>query len=70
MLRHGSTGPAARAKGLSPEIAGFISALVDHFLSVWEKPERLTFHSRVLRRDDYECQSPGCGSRSNLEAHS
>ena len=58
-----------RSAGKEPGLIGFLDALVDHFLEVWDTPEGRSFHDQVLARDGYECQWPGCGCRRNLEAH-
>ncbi|MDQ7822559.1 MAG: HNH endonuclease signature motif containing protein [Candidatus Eremiobacteraeota bacterium] len=51
------------------DLALFIEALLDAFLSAWDHPEKRDLHSRVLARDHYQCQAPGCRCRRNLNAH-
>ncbi|MDQ7823255.1 MAG: HNH endonuclease signature motif containing protein, partial [Candidatus Eremiobacteraeota bacterium] len=47
----------------------FIEALLDTFLATWDLPEKRDLHSRVLARDHYQCQAPGCRCRRNLHGH-
>ncbi|MDQ7824901.1 MAG: HNH endonuclease signature motif containing protein [Candidatus Eremiobacteraeota bacterium] len=51
------------------DLALFIEALLDTFLAAWDLPEKRDLHSRVLARDHYQCQAPGCRCRRNLHAH-
>ncbi|MDQ7826354.1 MAG: HNH endonuclease signature motif containing protein [Candidatus Eremiobacteraeota bacterium] len=50
-------------------LALFLEALLDTFLAAWDHPEKRDLHSRVLARDHYQCQAPGCRCRRNLHAH-
>ncbi|MDQ7826792.1 MAG: HNH endonuclease signature motif containing protein [Candidatus Eremiobacteraeota bacterium] len=58
---------AAAAGGQDPAL--FIEALLDTFLAAWDHPEKRDLHSRVLARDHYQCQAPGCRCRRNLHGH-
>ncbi|MDQ7821934.1 MAG: HNH endonuclease signature motif containing protein [Candidatus Eremiobacteraeota bacterium] len=63
---------AGRPEGAAPggqELALFIEALLDTFLVAWDLPEKRDLHHRVLARDGYQCQVPGCRCRRNLNAH-
>ncbi|MDQ7825907.1 MAG: HNH endonuclease signature motif containing protein [Candidatus Eremiobacteraeota bacterium] len=51
------------------DLALFIEALLDTFLAAWDHPEKRNLHSRVLARDRYQCQAPGCRCRRNLHGH-
>ncbi|MDQ7822582.1 MAG: HNH endonuclease signature motif containing protein [Candidatus Eremiobacteraeota bacterium] len=51
------------------ELALFVEALLDAFLAAWDHPEKKDLHSRVLARDHYQCQAPGCRCRRNLHGH-
>ncbi|MDQ7827220.1 MAG: HNH endonuclease [Candidatus Eremiobacteraeota bacterium] len=51
------------------ELPLFIEALLDSFLATWETPEKRDLHSRILRRDNYQCQVPGCTCRRGLHVH-
>ncbi|MDQ7823015.1 MAG: HNH endonuclease [Candidatus Eremiobacteraeota bacterium] len=62
----GDLGPEASDAALLPL---FIEALLDTFLSAWDQPEKKDLHSRVLARDNHQCQFPGCRCRRNLHAH-
>ncbi|MDQ7823879.1 MAG: HNH endonuclease signature motif containing protein [Candidatus Eremiobacteraeota bacterium] len=53
----------------SQELALFIEALLDTFLAAWDHAEKRDLHSRVIARDHYQCQVPGCRCRRNLHAH-
>ncbi|MDQ7823646.1 MAG: HNH endonuclease [Candidatus Eremiobacteraeota bacterium] len=53
----------------SQQLALFIEALLDAFLSTWDHPEKRDIHHRTLARDHYQCQAPGCRCRRNLQAH-
>lgn len=37
-------------------------------LEIWE-PGQAPSHHRILNRDDYRCQAPGCSQRRHLEVH-
>ncbi|MDQ7825922.1 MAG: HNH endonuclease signature motif containing protein [Candidatus Eremiobacteraeota bacterium] len=63
---------AGRPEGAAPggqDLALFIEALLDTFLAAWDHPEKRDLHSRVLARDHYQCQAPGCRCRRNLHGH-
>ncbi|MDQ7825096.1 MAG: hypothetical protein RDV48_20005 [Candidatus Eremiobacteraeota bacterium] len=63
---------ANRTEAAAPggeELALFIEALLDAFLSTWDHPEKRDLHHRTLARDHYQCQAPGCRSRRNLHSH-
>ncbi|MDQ7827270.1 MAG: HNH endonuclease, partial [Candidatus Eremiobacteraeota bacterium] len=63
---------AGRPEGAAPggqELVLFIEALLDTFLAAWDLPEKRDLHHRVLARDHYQCQVPGCRCRRNLHAH-
>ena len=62
-------GESSMSGDASPGLTEFLEALLEHFLSVWEKPEKRDFHFNVLKRDGWICQNPVCGSRVNLEGH-
>ncbi|MDQ7823853.1 MAG: HNH endonuclease [Candidatus Eremiobacteraeota bacterium] len=48
----------------------FIEALLDTFLATWDpSPEKRDLHSRILRRDNFQCQVPGCTCRRGLHIH-
>ncbi|MDQ7825295.1 MAG: HNH endonuclease signature motif containing protein [Candidatus Eremiobacteraeota bacterium] len=62
----GDPGPEASDAALLPL---FIEALLDAFLAARDHPEKKDLHSRVLARDRYQCQAPGCRCRRNLHGH-
>jgi hypothetical protein len=45
--------------------------LVRAALHEWERidPDRIPTERRILHRDDYRCQAPGCTARNHLEVH-
>jgi hypothetical protein len=47
----------------------FLEILVDHFLDTWLTLTKKERHHRVLIRDGFRCQVPGCSSRRNLHVH-
>ncbi len=47
----------------------FLEALLDHFLITWLTLTGKERHHRVLVRDGFRCQVPGCTSRRNLHVH-
>jgi hypothetical protein len=64
-------------QGKAPCLAGFVETLLDNFLDTWcnahatgvihELP--LQIRHRILARDGYRCQVPGCSCRRFLEVH-
>jgi hypothetical protein len=65
------------ATGTAPCLAGFVEALLGTFIDTWcnahsvgaihELP--LHIRNRILARDGYRCQVPGCSCRRFLEVH-
>ncbi|MDQ7823370.1 MAG: HNH endonuclease signature motif containing protein [Candidatus Eremiobacteraeota bacterium] len=68
-VRLWAAGKQERAAEGGEELALFIEALLDSFLSAWDIPEKRDIHHRTLARDRYQCQAPGCRSRRNLHSH-
>jgi hypothetical protein len=59
-----------RQNGTYQEIVlPFLEALLDHFLITWLTLTVKERHHRVLARDGFRCQVPGCSSRRNLHVH-
>ncbi len=59
-----------RVTGAWPEWA--VAVLVARVaMNEWERqdPDRTPTERRILERDGYRCQAPGCSSRSGLESH-
>jgi hypothetical protein len=71
----GCPGSEALADGVLPGVPGdeltllFLEALLDHFLDTWLTLTEKVRHHRVLARDGFRCQVPGCSSRRNLHVH-
>jgi hypothetical protein len=55
--------------GHEPSQQHFLALMVMHFLKVHGKKKATSLHLRILERDDYRCQVPGCTCRRNLQAH-
>ena len=65
------------AEGTAPCLAGFVEALLGSFIDTWcssntvgaihELP--LHIRNKLLSRDGYRCQVPGCSCRRFLEVH-
>lgn len=54
----------------SSDVSAFITTLLINFLETWApSKERFDLHKRVLERDGYRCQIPGCTCRRNLHLH-
>ncbi|MDQ7826236.1 MAG: HNH endonuclease [Candidatus Eremiobacteraeota bacterium] len=66
LWKAGRPGEAAEGVEVLPL---FIEVLLDTFLAAWDKPEKRDLHSRILARDGYQCQAPGCRCRRNLHGH-
>lgn len=60
-----------RARGPDWPLWACLNDLVDHFAEAYEDPAyaRLRRRSPVLRRDDWQCQVPGCRARAGLHVH-
>ncbi|MDQ7821357.1 MAG: hypothetical protein RDV48_01045 [Candidatus Eremiobacteraeota bacterium] len=68
-VRLWAAGRSEEAAEGGQDLALFIEALLDTFLSAWDLPEKRDIHHRTLARDNYQCQAPGCRSRRNLHSH-
>ncbi|MDQ7822802.1 MAG: hypothetical protein RDV48_08425 [Candidatus Eremiobacteraeota bacterium] len=68
-VRIWAAGRPETAVDASQQLALFIEALLDTFLSTWDLPEKRDIHHRTLARDNYQCQAPGCRCRRNLHSH-
>ncbi|MDQ7821541.1 MAG: hypothetical protein RDV48_01965 [Candidatus Eremiobacteraeota bacterium] len=68
-VRLWAAGRSEEAAEGGQELALFIEALLDTFLSAWDLPEKRDIHHRTLARDNYQCQAPGCKCRRNLHSH-
>ncbi|MHC9538760.1 MAG: hypothetical protein AB9903_04510 [Vulcanimicrobiota bacterium] len=47
----------------------FIAQLLGDYLSAEHAHHKASHNSRILERDGYQCQVPGCSNRRNLHAH-
>jgi hypothetical protein len=67
------TAAIARIQVLHGQLPTWAAALflVRHAVNEWERvdPSRRPEHWKILERDEWRCQAPGCTSRRQLEAH-
>ncbi|MDQ7825196.1 MAG: HNH endonuclease signature motif containing protein [Candidatus Eremiobacteraeota bacterium] len=47
----------------------FLAALLADYLSTEGKIQKAAHHHRILKRDRFRCQTPGCRCRRNLHVH-
>jgi hypothetical protein len=66
--RH-DTGSNREERAEENVLSCFLEILVDHFLDTWLTLTKKERHHRVLIRDGFRCQVPGCSSRRNLHVH-
>ena len=51
-------------------MAGFIETILVNFLETWgPSKEKLTSRLKIMERDGFRCQVPGCSCRRFLEVH-
>ncbi|MHC9542456.1 MAG: hypothetical protein AB9903_23340 [Vulcanimicrobiota bacterium] len=48
---------------------GFIAQLLGDYLSTEHAHHNASHNNKILERDGYQCQVPGCSNRRNLHAH-